>query len=285
MAGKKNTNGETVIYICYHNFYRVIKRILYIVIAGVLFGQSASAQRSDYSGVNAAIGASALVYLGDLTPKQFGDLNYASPGVQASIMVPVTKVLGARFYGNAGSLNGDDKRYDGWRKRRSFSFSSNVVELGVMAQFELSGQRWEWPEEDRYRSNFNRKKYKAVSPYIMVGIGYLHNSVKRDMTGIDSNFFEGDIAWVNYYKEQNTFYKMDMMVVPLGAGVHILMGPSVRLYAEYCYHMVFNDNLDGFGVAVASSKADAYQSFTLGLDFRFLRYNAERKKEKCYLGL
>ena len=263
----------------------MIKKLLYIVAVNSLIFSNVLAQKSEYGGVTASGGVSAMVYQGDLTPKQFGDWKQANLGVQGAIMIPVSRNLGIKGAAVYGTLDGDDKRYDGWRPLRSFSFKSTVTEVSLELQLELAGQHWEWPDEDRYTSNFQQKKYKRVFPYAYVGIGYLNNALTRNMDGIDSVYFKGDIAWDNYGKEKNTVYKSTMAVMPVGAGVHVLLTPVVRMYAEYCYNMLFNDHLDGFGVAVVSNKSDAYQTFTVGLDFRFRKYSHRDKKQPCYLGL
>jgi hypothetical protein len=263
----------------------VIKKLLYIAVFNTLWLSKAFAQKSEYGGVTASAGVSAMVYQGDLTPKQFGDWQQANLGVQGAMMVPVGRNLGIKGAVVYGTLDGDDKRYDGWRPLRSFSFKSTVTEVSLQLQWELAGQHWEWPDEDRYTSNFQQKKYKRVFPYVNIGIGYLNNAMTRNMDGIDSVYFKGDIAWENYAKEKNTVYKSTMAVMPVGVGVHVLLSHAVRLYAEYSYHMLFNDHLDGFGVAVVSNKPDAYQTFTIGLDFRFRKYSHRDKKQPCYLGL
>lgn len=262
-----------------------MRTLIYLLVFSCLGTARIHAQKSEYSGVTASLGGSAMVYQGDLTPKQFGDWQQANLGLQASAMIPVTRNLGIRVALQYGTLDGDDKRYEGWRRLRAFSFKSTATEVSLLLQWELSGQHWEWPEEDRYGANFQQRKYKRLFPYVFAGVGYLNNAVTRNMDGIDSVYFKGDVAWENYYLEKNTVYKSTMAVLPVGVGAHLFLSPSVRLYAEYSYHMLFNDHLDGFGMAVVSGKSDAYQTLTIGLDFRFLKHNARRKNEMCYLGL
>ncbi len=243
------------------------------------------AQGNEYSSVNFSAGMSGMVYLGDLTPSVYGDLNTANIGLQLASRIPVTDKLAFRLNYHTGALNGDDARHDGWRSKRSFSFTSTVHEVSAMLQWEFAGNNWEYAEDDRYTRTYKVKKYKRFSPYFFAGIGYLQNNVKRDMSGIDSVFFVGDIAWENYYKEANTVYKTGMLVAPVGIGTHITLGNQARLYLEYCYHAIFNDHLDGFGVAVFSNKPDAYHRLTIGFDFRFYKYNTRDKKEICNLNL
>jgi hypothetical protein len=199
----------------------VIKKILYIASINSLMFSNALAQKSEYGGVTASAGLSAMVYQGDLTPKQFGDWKQANIGVQGAIMVPLSKNLGIKGSTVYGTLDGDDSRYDGWRALRKFSFKSTVTEVSLQLQWELAGQHWEWPDEDRYTSNFQQKKFKRVFPYAYLGIGYLNNALTRNMDGIDSVYFKGDVAWDNYYMEKNTVYKSTMAVMPAGVGVHI----------------------------------------------------------------
>ena len=259
-----------------------------IAVIGLMACLPATAQWKmprEYSGVNTAIGASALVYLGDLTPNQFGDFAQANAGIQVSTMAPINNNLGIRGTFNTGTLDGADDRYDGWRPKRSFSFKSTITEVSVSLQWEFMGQQWERAEDDIYTSSYKIKRYKVFSPYVFAGIGYLSNRVEREMDGIDTTYFYGDIAWTKFHDEQRKVYNSGMVVMPFGIGTHILISPSIRMFAEYTYHATFNDHLDGFGTAVYSKKPDAYQSFTLGLDFRFLKYNAVRRKQVCFLGI
>lgn len=232
--------------------------------------QALSQDSTAYGRANTSIGGGALIYLGDLTPSQFGDMRTAKLGVQISHKIPVTRQLALRGSMLIGSLSGDDKLYDGWREKRSFSFNSSLTEVAVAVQWELLGNSWDLLDNktDKKRPTIY---YKRFSPYIYTGIGCINNNVTKNMTGIDSVYFAGDVAWVNYHKEQTTSYKTAMLVVPIGVGMHVFLTPGIRLYVEYCYHKLFNDHLDGFGVAVASVKPDAFQSLTLGLDFRFLK--------------
>jgi len=267
---------------------RGLLHTLFIAAIGLMAYLPAQAQWKmprEYSGVNTAVGASALVYLGDLTPNQFGDFAQANFGVQVSSMAPINNNLGIRGTFNTGTLDGADDRYDGWRPKRSFSFKSTVTEVSVSLQWEFMGQQWERAEDDIYTNSYKIKRYKVFSPYIFAGLGYLSNRVEREMDGIDTTYFYGDVAWTKFHDEQSKVYKSGMLVMPLGVGTHVLISPSIRMFAEYTYHALFNDHLDGFGTAVYSKKPDAYQSFTIGLDFRFLKYNALRKKQVCFWGI
>ncbi|OSZ78048.1 hypothetical protein CAP35_07205 [Chitinophagaceae bacterium IBVUCB1] len=265
------------------NSIRLIKNLLLII--GISITVNATAQRSEYSNVNFSAGLCGLVYLGDLTPSLYGDLNHANAGLQVAARIPLNRHLSLRGNYLTGSLNGDDDRHDGWRMKRSFGFTSNIHQVAAMLQWEFAGNSWEYDEDDRYTRSYKVKKYKILSPYFFAGLGYLQNNVTRDLQGIDSVFFIGDIAWENYYKEANTVYKSGMLVAPVGIGTHITLGSQVRLYVEYCYHAIFNDNLDGFGVAVFSAKPDAFHNLTFGLDFRFNRYGTRDRKEICNLNL
>ncbi len=239
----------------------------------------------EYGGMNIAVGPSAMIYLGDLTPSRFGDFAQANAGVQAAIMAPINKNLSIRGTFITGNLDGDDDRYDDWRPKRSFAFKSTVTEVSAMVQWEFRGQQWERAENEIYTDNYKIKRYKILSPYVFAGVGYLNNKLEREMDGIDSVYFYGDRAWEKYNEEKNKVYKSGMLVMPVGIGTHVLISPSIRLFAEYTYHILFNDYLDGYATAVYSSKPDAYQSFTIGIDFRLLKHNALRKNQVCYWGL
>lgn len=266
----------------------MIKKLFILFSLSVACIYTTQAQRFipvEYSPVNTSVGASAFVYLGDLTPNQFGDISKAKAGVQVTSIVPVNEYLGVGVSFAMGSLDGDDSRYDGWRPKRSFSFKSNVTEVSLRAQWAFRGQSWEWPEDDRYTNDYKIRRYKILSPYVFAGIGYLSNRVTREMDGIDSVYFYGDIAWERYPQEAAKVYKSGMAVAPVGIGTYVTLAPAVRFYAEYSYHFLFNDHLDGFGTAVVSPKPDAFHTITVGLDFRLLKYNTRRKKEICFLGL
>lgn len=239
----------------------------------------------EYGGMNIAAGPSAMVYLGDLNPSQFGDFSQASMGFQAAIMAPINNKLSIRGTFITGNLDGNDDRYDGWRPKRSFAFKSTITEVSTMVQWEFRGQQWERAENEIYTDNYKIKRYKILSPYVFAGVGYLNNKLEREMDGIDSVYFYGDRAWEMYDEEKNKVYKSGMLVVPFGIGTHVLISPSVRLFAEYTYHFLANDYLDGYATAVYSTKPDAYQSFTIGIDFRLLKHNALRKNQVCYWGL
>lgn len=265
-------------------FIPVIKKILFLFLLCAAQIWQAYAQSSDFSKVNGAVGICALVYQGDLTPNRFGDLQQANVGWQLSAYIPVSANIGVKGSFLYGRLDADDKRYDDWRPKRGFSFSSTITEISLVAQWELNGNSWEKASNGWYVQGGSL--YKRIFPYIFAGIGYTNNNLSRgEMNGIDSVYFKGDVAWENYYAEKNTVYQSGMAVVPVGIGTHILLSPSLRLYVEYGYRILFNDYLDGYAKAVVSKKADAYQSLSFGFDFRFLKYHRERRSEICNLGL
>lgn len=241
-------------------------RIL-MMIGITIFCCSVSAQRN-ITGVELGAGAAVFVYQGDLTPKRTGSYRNLKPGVVLSVARIVSSSFAIRFNLSAGSLRGDETKYENpeYRKFRAFTFRSPVLELSPQLVWNLRGKN---------------VAVKGLSPYIFGGAAVNFFRIQRDYSGYDPVYFGdgSDIPQRIAADEQQRLPRV-RLAIPVGAGMRYNISNSFAVNAETAYRFLSTDYLDGFSQAANPERNDHYQTISAGLIYRW----GNVKKGKNQLG-
>lgn len=219
---------------------------------------SASAQ-SLLSKLEAGVNAGAFIYQGDLTPERFGAFKTVRPGISLFGAYKVNRSLSVRLQVAAGSLKADESKYDNpaWRKERSFSFNTSVVEVSVQGVWNVLGKNGEGPGT-------------GLAPYITAGAGYSFVNVSRNYSRLNTTYFDGE-SWVQagLITDIARGTPRGMPVIPVGVGVRYPLTSRISASAESSYRFTFSDYLDGFSYSANPAKKDRYHSHSVGIVYSF----------------
>lgn len=197
-----------------------------------------------------------MVYQGDLTPKRFGsfETQKLTLGLHASKIVnPVLSLRGSLVI---GKLKGDDAVYDNpeYRQQRNFNFRSPVTELTGQMVWNLSGANY---------------LEKGLSPYVFAGAGLSLIKVRRDWSGINSNYFTHESpVWQGLAIDSAHHTPRIIPVFPVGAGIKYFFHPNWGVNTEAAYRLITTDYLDGFSQAANPDRKDKYLTYTVGVIYR-----------------
>ncbi len=201
-------------------------------------------------------GISSTIYQGDLTPSSFGSYKTMKAGFQLHGSLILSPSFLARTNLAIGGLRGDDAAYDNpaFRKQRNFTFKSPVIELSELVVW-----------------NPLRTNYKNIgfSPYLMAGVGISFLNIKSDASNFNPDYFaESAEILQNIADDQEHGTPNIIPVVPVGAGVRYGFSPTLAVYAESAYRLMFTDYLDGFSKSTNPDQNDHYQTISVGVIFR-----------------
>ena len=205
-------------------------------------------------GINGGV----FVYLGDLTPAPLGSFKTLKPAAG----LYVSRVLNPSFILRTnlvyGLLAGNESLYSSpaYRQQRNLSFSSSVKEISELFVWNMYG-------------NNNNEIGKRISPYLLCGLGLSFLQVNRS-SNLNKSFFVNDpqvLAGVEA-DLQNAPPGM-ILILPVGAGIEYYLFEKMSLTAETIFRYTFTDYLDGFSLAANPEKKDFYQSYTVGLVYKF----------------
>jgi opacity protein-like surface antigen len=201
--------------------------------------------------IGASVGS--LVYQGDLAPSPAGSYRTVRPMFSAWGARHLSNKLSVRAGLMLGSLHGDDALFETpeWRKQRALSFTAAVTEVSAMAVWDVSGGR------------------TALSPYIFGGVGYAFTRIQRDASHFNTTYFLNDKATEGLAKDLTRTPPKGFTVVPVGAGLRYAVSDYLSVHAETVYRLSHTDYLDGFSQAGNPKLYDHYQSFSVGLSYRF----------------
>lgn len=203
-------------------------------------------------------GASAFVYMGDLTTHRLGSIETIRPGALAFVNYNLTSrwVLQAGLA--AGSIKGDDAECanPAFRRERNFAFSSSVRELSLKAQYNL----------------FNSYKVESttLSPYISGGIAVDFFNVKIDYSRLTTKLATEEpqiVAGLQADILNGTPKKL--FSIPITLGVRKSWSEKWDVFTEANYRLGFSDYIDGFSQSVASKTKDQFYSVNIGLIYKF----------------
>lgn len=188
---------------------------------------------------------------GDMIDPNFSSISITNLAYGAFIRKSATRNLGLRLNVLRGKISGDDADYDDLRGR-GISFTSNVTELSLVADWDFRGKR-------RFsdRGHFD----KTFSPYVFAGIGAAFADTETDYSAAPPSFatrIQQDVD-----NERSTHF-----TVPFGAGVKVDLSRNLVLGAEFGLRPVFNDLLDGVSAAGNPEEDDWYSIGNLTLSYR-----------------
>lgn len=197
-----------------------------------------------------------LVYQGDLTPWQTGSWKTMRPGLQAKIARWRSPQWQWRFQLLAGSLRGDESRYEtpAYHRQRNFRFRTPLVELSLTAAW--------FP--------LNRKlPDKGWTPYLFAGGGFSYLRIRRDADRVDPRLIEAEpdlpLRINEDFKQTPPRF---IPVIPAGIGIRYGLNETWSLQLESAYRFTFTDYLDGFSVAANPDHHDHYHTTQLGITKR-----------------
>src|SRR5258705_10216447 len=235
---------------------KIITPKVLLVIAMFCNGMKANTQerRRQYEfGINLGF----VIYQGDLTPNQFGDLRTQ----QFAVGLHADRVLGPSFSVRTnlliGHLKGDDSKYSDpeYRKQRNFYFTSPLAEVSALLLFNVMGKNY---------------ADKGFSPYVFAGAGLSFLHIKRDWSRINTSYFNDESSSILTGLAADSVHGLPHIipVVPVGAGARYFFTPQWGINAEASYRLSYTDYLDGFSKSANSDLNDHYLNYAIGLIFR-----------------
>jgi opacity protein-like surface antigen len=214
---------------------------------------SAKAQFTDAS-YEVGVSAGAVVYQGDLTPSALGSYRTLRPVLNLWGSKRFTQNFSVRANLALGSIHGDDARYSSpeWRKERNLNFTTSITELSALGVWDIDGGR------------------RRFSPYVFAGAGFALVRVHRDASGFNAAYFADDKpATEGLATDLARTTPRLVPVIPIGAGIRYTVNDQWSVHAETSYRLSHTDYLDGFSQAGNPSRYDHYQTWTIGLSYRF----------------
>ena len=182
-------------------------------------------------------------YLGDLVEPTF-TFKQANPAFGILLRHHLSESFGLRMNLLYGKIEGDDKNYDRNRDAGRKFDPSTLMELSLMGEYELLGNR-RWDDDGKF--------HKTFSPYIFGGLAGAFGKP----SGVD----RGD---------PTTVYKSAHLGIPVGGGIRFDLSRKVNLGLEFGMRFTFTDYLDGVGEATGDFEDnDVYNFGGVVVGFRF----------------
>lgn len=210
------------------------------------------------------IKAGTFIYQGDLVPSDAGSYKTIRPQFGIFVSRLLSQSFAVRLNFDAGSLHGDDAKYDhpAWRQDRNFRFSSPVYELSAQLVLDIPGR------------NFKRP-VKSLSPYVFAGAGISYVNAKKDFNRMNSSVFnpESDVA-AGLARDIVTITPRILPVFPIGIGVRYALTQKISIIGESSYRFIPTDYLDGFSYSANPAKNDHYYSHSIGAVYSFGKKNS-----------
>lgn len=226
----------------------------------ILQGNYLSAQTNDPA-FQFGVSAGTFIYQGDLTPSAIGSYRTLKP----VISLFASKLLGPSFALRAnlafGGLKGDDAKYSKpeYRQQRNFNFTSPVVEISGLAEWNILG-----------RNYINR----GLSPYLFAGVGYSFLKIRRDYSNLNTEYFSAESGLVTgLATDAQRSLPKGLLVLPVGIGTRYYLSDRIGISAETSYRIMSNDYLDGFSQSANPGKEDHYYSHSIGIVYRMGKKN------------
>ncbi len=212
----------------------------------------------DFSKWQIGINGGVFVYLGDLTPSTAGSFKTLKPTGTLYISRLLNPSFSLRTNLVYGLLAGNESRYSkpAYRQQRNLSFSSSEREVSELLVWNMYG-------------NNNNEIGKRFSPYLFGGAGISFLSIARS-SNLNKAFFANEPRIeTGLAADLSQAPPSVILVLPVGVGVEYYLFTNMSLTAETNFRYTFTDYLDGFSYAANPEKNDFYQSYTLGLVFKF----------------
>jgi hypothetical protein len=199
----------------------------------------------------AGISAGAMNCLTDLGGKKgigkkfIKDLNTGYTHFSGGIFFSASykNMFSMRLEGTFGEISGDDKVLIGitdiakQRYNRNQSFKSSITDVTLMLEAHPLFIFVDWLAKDKTAPRY--------SPYIVGGIGYFsfNPQTKLGNRYVDLQPLHTEGQGFAEYPDRKE-YKLNQLMIPLGAGVKYELSPLINLRGEFLYRKTFTDYVD-----------------------------------------
>ncbi len=206
----------------------------------------------------------------------FGLTNYSGDVAESSIELSETKLgYGAylRYHVNpwfstkahiyTGAISGDDANAkDKILRQRGFRFSTSLVELGAVGEWNILGQ-----------NRFSRTGIHQffITPYIFAGMGVTFANAEAEYYTAPDKLDD----YVTDPSEFNVNRREKFLLVPMGVGLRADIFDRLVIGLEGSFRPVFSDKLDGISTNANPDSGDWY--YFVGTTVSFILSNPKRR--------
>ena len=201
-------------------------------------------------------------YSGDVNPTLTPRFQDFTPSLGVIAHTNLSNRLGFRGGITYIKLKGDDDNYPG-REVRDFDFSTNLVELSILGEWEPFGS-------NRYFTDAagNRNVDRLISPYLFTGVALIGGVLNTNF----SNFPGGnEEVKVGILKDRGYGNSLLGVSIPVGIGMKFDIADALTLGVEGCIRASFSDYLDGISFSGSPDAKDIYMNGGIILYYRFGR--------------
>jgi hypothetical protein len=203
-------------------------------------------------------GASAFIYLGDLTPNRLGAVETVKPGGLVFINYRLHPRWTLQAGAAIGSLKGDDAEYakPTVRRERNFNFTSSMKEASLKLQYNLF---------DEFKAEST-----TLLPYVSSGIAVNFLNIKKDFSGLTSKLIN-DEPGILIGLQQDSIHGTPkrILTVPITVGLRKAFSQRWDVFTEANFRYSFSDYIDGFSKSVYGQANDHFYSVNVGLVYKF----------------
>ena len=204
--------------------------------------------------------AGMAVYSGDINPTLTPRLRDFTPSLGLIARTNLSNRMGFRGGITYLKLQGDDDHYAG-RESRDFDFSTDIVELSVLGEWEPFGS-------NRYYTDAagNVNMDKLISPYLYAGVGLLGGVLNTNFSNYTGN--SEDIK-AGIQKDRAYGNSLLGVSIPVGLGMKFDISEGFTVALEGCVRASFTDYLDGISFAAGPDAKDIYMNLGIVVYRRF----------------
>jgi opacity protein-like surface antigen len=214
---------------------------LYIILVLSLSAFTSKAQFGEWE-VGPFIGWA--LYQGDLIPKRY-DLDQTNLAFGFTSRYNYYYNFNIRGNLLVGRISASDDDYpDTNRRGRGYSFSTSVIEISALAEYEPLG---------KMRQLQGGKSKLRVSPYVMGGMGLAFTNPKPTFPRIGNPDSQNPII-----QDVRAGYSKIHLALPLGGGVRFDVTSRWMIGAEVAGRYAFTDYLDGISLSANPKRNDWY---------------------------
>lgn len=198
-------------------------------------------------------------YSGDINPMVTPDMSESGLSVGVVAQTSISSKLGFRASLLYANLQGDDRKYPE-RDSRNFRFTTNLIELGAMVEWEPFGS-------NRYYADARGSLVmdKLISPYLFTGIAVGLANLDTDFSDYSGN----NLAILDGIREDEAIgNSTTFLAIPIGVGVKMDITQAFTLALEVGGRYSFSDYIDGISAAAGDS-TDLYFASGIILYYRF----------------
>ena len=213
---------------------------------------SPSSPRGNYFEAGLLFGLTS--YSGDITEKSI-DLAEIHPGYGAYMRYHFNNYLSTRMHVYSGAISGDDANSSTLQERK-IRFSSSIVELGLVGEWFVLGNR---------RFSNTGVHHFSLSPYVFAGVGVTYANADAEYYGPPDRRNENLRVPLPEEGLSNKF-----ILLPMGVGIRADFMEGLVIGLEAGWRPVFSDDLDGIRYNGNPENGDWYYfggvtvSFVLG---------------------